>query len=464
MWRAEVEARITSEGSAFRLRAIGTLLLGTFVAVMEGTVVNVALPSIQHDFGIGYGGAQVLATGFLAATTVSMLLAPWAIRRFGLRRAFSAANACLLLSSLLAVLIGHLDFAVLVACRILQGVAAGLIQPVAMVGLLPLFPSNAHGRAMATYGLGIVLAPAIGPVAGGLLVDTLGWSGVFLVAVPLSGAAWFGSRRYLFEGRGEGRGVALPDLPSLALVAVALAALLASVPVMGRDPMQPLLPVGLAAGALFIWRQRRLITPLLDPALFSAPGVGAGLAVAFVYGAGLYGSTYLIPMFAQHELHASAFMAGLLLLPGGVALAATLPLGGMLADRVPVRKVVVSGLLFFAGGSAALALCGPSVSLAWVAMWVVLGRIGLGLLIPSLNGGVMRLAKPSELSAATAAMNFARQLGGALGIVVLAAWLELATHRFEAARGFNLGFAMVAGLFVLGAIPAWRMHRPAATN
>ncbi|PLX72217.1 MAG: hypothetical protein C0607_17065, partial [Azoarcus sp.] len=132
---------------------------------------------------------------------------------------------------------------------------------------------------------------------------------------------------------------------------------------------------------------------------------------------------------------------------------------GTLADRIEVRKVVVAGLLCFAGGSGALALSGSSTALIWVATWVVLGRIGLGLLIPSLNGGVMRLADPDDLNAVTAAMNFSRQLGGALGIVLLAAWLEFSSARYDIAWGFTLGFAMVAGLFVLGAIPACRIRR-----
>jgi|TARA_R110001583_G_scaffold191541_6_gene356998 EmrB/QacA subfamily drug resistance transporter len=459
IWRAEVDARIAAEGTSFRWRAIATLLLGTFVAVMEGTVVNVALPAIQREFGIGYATAQVLATAFLAATTVTMLMAPWTIRRFGLRRAYGVAVGCLLLASLMAALVGHLHFSILVVCRILQGAAAGLIQPIAMVGLLPLFPPNAHGRAMAVYGLGIVLAPAIGPVVGGLLVDSLGWSGVFLVAVPPSAAAWYGCRRYLYEGRGEEASVRLPDLPSLALISFALVAVLTSVPTFGSESALPLLLAGLVAGVCFVLRQRRLADPLLNPRLFSAPGVGAGLGVALVYGAGLYGSTYLIPLFAQHQLNASAFAAGLLLLPGGAALAAILPLGGTLADRIEVRKVVVAGLLCFAGGSGALALSGSSTALIWVATWVVLGRIGLGLLIPSLNGGVMRLADPDDLNAVTAAMNFSRQLGGALGIVLLAAWLEFSSARYDIAWGFTLGFAMVAGLFVLGAIPACRIRR-----
>lgn len=254
------------------------------------------------------------------------------------------------------------------------------------------------------------------------------------------------------------------DLVSLGLVTLALVALLASLPFLGRDSIQFLLPVGLVAGGLFVWRQYRLAEPLLDPELFTAPGVGAGLAVALVYGAGLYGSTYLIPLYAQQELHASAFVAGLLLLPGGVALALTLPLGGMLADRVQVRKVVIAGLLCFAGGSAALAFSDVGVALAWVATWVVLSRIGLGLLIPSLNGGVMRLASVQDLHAATAAMNFSRQLGGALGIALLAAWLELASADFGVGHGFSLGFGMVAAIFVLGVVPAWCMQRTTSTE
>ena len=205
-------------GPSYRTWAVVTVMLGTVSAVMEATIVNVALPEIIRAFDLGHDRVQLLSTGFLAATTASMLLSHWALCRFGLRRSYMGAVALLMACSVAAAFAP--SFPLLAACRIGQGIIAGMVQPLAMVAITDVFPREARGRAMSAYGLGIVLSPAVGPAAGGLLVDHFGWRSVFLVTVPLCLAALALAPRYLVKGR-EG-GPATLDLPGLGLLAVAL--------------------------------------------------------------------------------------------------------------------------------------------------------------------------------------------------------------------------------------------------
>jgi nitrate/nitrite transporter NarK len=192
----EVAAMFDRHGPGYRWWAVLTVMLGTVSAIMEATVVNVALPEIIRVFHLGHDQVQLLSTGFLAATTASMLLATWAMQRFGVRRTYTGALVLLVTFSVLAALADR--FVVLALCRIGQGGIAGLIQPLSMLVIIDVFPPQERGRAMGAYGLGIVLAPAVGPVAGGLLVDHFGWPSVF----PRHGAV---------VPRGDRAGAALRD-------------------------------------------------------------------------------------------------------------------------------------------------------------------------------------------------------------------------------------------------------------
>lgn len=451
-------------GPGYRWWAVATVMLGTVAAIMEATVVNVALPDVIRVFDIGHAQVQLLSTGFLAATTASMLLSQWAIQRFGIRRTYVGALALLVLFSVLAVL--SEVFAVLALCRVAQGVIAGLVQPLAMLVIMDVFPPQERGRAMSAYGLGIVLAPAVGPVAGGLLVDHFGWRGVFLVTVPLCLLAIALAPRYLIAGRPRaGAPRRRLDVIGLLLVATALTATLGG---LAAVPAQPLaggaaIVLGLAFAAGFVAWERIVDHPLLDFGIFRSAGFGPAVVLALAYGTGIYGSTYLAPIFAQTGLGFSAYEAGLMLVPGGVVLAAVLMLSGRMADRFPARLVAQAGLGFFALSAVLLGATGRGTGFWTLAAWVALGRIGLGLIIPGLNAGAMRLLPLGAEAAGSASINFFRQLGGALGVTLLALFLdgrERALGAGHALQTMQEGFFLIALIYLAALLPAHRM-RPA---
>ncbi|TMH07279.1 MAG: multidrug efflux MFS transporter [Betaproteobacteria bacterium] len=252
------------------------------------------------------------------------------------------------------------------------------------------------------------------------------------------------------------------------LLATALVALL-NVPVVGhRAGWTSAALAGLAAltallTLAFIAWEFRSAAPLLAMRLFGIGGFRSAALVAFAYGLGLFGSTYLIPVFVQDISGYSPSRAGYLLLWPGLALALAIALAGKLTDRVEPRWVVAAGLACFALSSALLAVAGVQTSFAELVAWLILGRIGLGMIIPALNVGAVQALDSQYVAYAAASVNFVRQLGGAIGGNLLAVLLEwrLGAHAEPggAATAFQECFGVVTIAFAAALIPALSMRK-----
>ena len=439
------------------------MMIGTISTILAATIVNVAFPALIAEFHVGHDTLQWVAAGFLAATTATMLATAWLVETVGERATFVGTMALFLAASLLAAISWNVQW--LIVARILQGAAAGILQPLAMVVLFRVFPVEERGRAMALYGFGIVLAPAIGPAIGGTLLEAFGWRSIFLLTVPfcLAGLA-LGSRTLPHHVE---RTSARFDWTGWALLLGALITLL-NVPVFGhREGFASVTPIalavlGVALAAGFIRWEMSAGAPLLPIRLFRhRPFAGAAI-VAFAYGVGLFGTTYLIPVFAQQIAGYGAADAGYLLLPPGVALAIAIAIGGRLTDRMQPAPIVIAGLALFAVSSLLLAFSGARTGFALLALWLVIGRAGLGMLIPALNVGAVQSLAGSELAYASSAVNFVRQLGGAVGVNLLAVvleWRSATVGLADAARTFHECFAIVTLAFALAIVPAWSIRK-----
>src|SRR5919106_5345960 len=184
---SSTEALFARYGPAYRWIATVTALVAAIAVILSATIVNVAIPDVMGAFGIDQVKAQWLSTGFLAAMTATMLLTDWAERAFGQRESILAALATFRGGSVLGGLAP--DENVLILARVIQGAAAAIVQPLAMIMVFQVFPPERRGAAMGIFGIGIVLAPALGPWVGGLLMDSFNWRYVFYLGVPLSWGA-----------------------------------------------------------------------------------------------------------------------------------------------------------------------------------------------------------------------------------------------------------------------------------
>lgn len=453
-------------GRAYRWRVLLTVMVGTMASIMASTIVNVALPDMSRVFTLGQERAQWLSAGFMAAVTVAMLTTPWLLGRFGYRHTYFAAVILLAVGGIAGGL--GTSFELVLAMRVVEGLAAGAMQPIPPVIVLQLFGRQEQGKAMGIFGFGVVLAPALGPSIGGVLVEMFGWRSIFFVVVPFCVAALLLAHKYLPHSSPGTEGVNPHDrrfdLPGLVLLAIAVLTGMNGLVHLHTPSLYAyaLLAASVLTAAVFIWRQRTAEHPLMEFKLFDIRAFRMGGVVAFIYGAALFGSTYLVPVFMQIGLHLPPSQAGAVLLPAGIFLAFMLPLGGRLADHYPFNKLVACGIALLTLSFWLMALVGLQTSLWVITAFAIVGRIGLGLVLPSLNLGAIRRLPMVHISHGSSAINFLRQLGGAVGVSLAGIVLEwrLQVHATEPLRAFHETFVLLGAICALAIVAGWRMQPP----
>jgi EmrB/QacA subfamily drug resistance transporter len=331
-------------GPRYRWLLLLSVMLGTMASIMSSTIVNVAIPDMSHHFSLGQERAQWVSSGFMVATTVSMLTTPWLLARYGYRRTYAGTMLLLMTGGLVGGLANH--FWLVLGARVAEGLAAGVAQPIPAIIIMRAFGRHEQGRASGLFGMGVVLAPAVGPSIGGVLVDLFGWRSIFFMVIPLCLVSLWMAYRYVpVTAPGDvaaKRQGAMIDWRGLLLGAVGTLCLLnGMVELRGGSRVQALALLGAAALALLLfvgWQRRMAATgraPLMNLALFGYRPFAMGSVVAFIYGTALFGSTYLLPVYLQLGLNLSASHVGTILLPAGLVLAATIAGVGRLADRQP---------------------------------------------------------------------------------------------------------------------------------
>lgn len=413
-------------GTAYRWLATITVITGMAAAVITTTTVNVAIPDIMGAFGIGQERAQLVSTAALAGTTVAMLLNAWMIATFGPRRTFLGALTVFIVALLVAG--WSPNDLVLILARVMQGAVAGLLQPLAVYTLYRVFPIDQKGKAMGLFGITVILGPALGPTLGGLLIEHYNWRYIFFIAVPLAGIAMVMGSVFMPE-RDDTEKHTHFDWTAFGMLALAIGCLLGGLsngPRSGWDStyILSLFAVALASGIAFIVRQLRAPYPLVALRALAIPQFASACLVSCIFGVGVFGSIYLVPLFVQTIQGFTPLAAGLLLMPAGIILGAFLPLSGYMTDHLPTRPLIVVGLLAYALSSwwmGSVDANTPYWSLAW---WIVFGRVGMGLTNPSLNVAALRALRPELLGQAAGMINFFRQLGGAFGVNLLAVLLD----------------------------------------
>ena len=425
-----IEDRFAQFGPNYRYYVAFAGMLGVISMVLSITIVNVAVPSVMGAYGIGQDLAQWMATAFIATMTISQLLNSWLVEAFGQRLTFLLIILVFFVGTAIAAAGPTYDFIIL--GRILQGFSAGVSQPLVMVVLFQVFPENRRGLAMGLYGMAIMLAPGIGPFIGGVAIDTFSWRYIFYIPLPLCAAA-FVLGAFLMPGPIERRRLPPFDWAGIIVLSVALISLLSAMADGQRfgwtsDLIMTRTATGFLAVGVFVILQLRAKAPLLDMSLFANPGFTAAVLVATVFGFGNMASSYAIPVFVQTVGGYSATKAGLVLIPAGLVLMALFPVSGRFADRVPAHYPIMFGLLCFALGSALMTTTDTNTTFWTVAIFTMVGRFGMGLIMPPLVSSAMRTLRADQLNRGSGTLNFMRQLGGSVGINALVVLISQRTQ------------------------------------
>jgi EmrB/QacA subfamily drug resistance transporter len=395
--------------------------IGLFMMVLDNLVVNVALPSIRRDLGASIQTLEWTVNSYILAYAVLLLTGAALGDRLGRKRMFIGGIALFTAGSAAAALSPTVDF--LIAARAIQGVAAALVTPLTLTLLAEAFPPEQRGLALGVWsgisGIGV----ALGPLVGGALTQLASWHWIFWVNVPIGIALIPVATSRLVESRGEVKHL---DLPGLALVSSGLFGV-----VYGLVRSQSLgwsnseVVVALAAGAAllvaFVWQELRTSEPMLPMRFFTNRGFAVTNAVSIAMYFGMFGSIFFLSQFLQNVLHNSPLQAGVKLLVWTGAVMVVSPAAGFLSERYGSRMFMVAGLGLQAIALGLLAaLAGVHESYASMILPFILAGSGMALVFAPSANAVLASVRTAQTGQASGATNAIRELGGVLGIAILA--------------------------------------------
>ncbi len=437
------------------VRAIALVVIaGAVMSILDTTIVNVALETLRVDLDAPLSTIQWVSTGYLLALATVIPLTGWAAERFGARRVWMTVVSGFVVTSGLCGLAWNVES--LIAFRVLQGAAGGMIMPVGMITLAQAAGPSRMGRVMSIVGVPMLLAPVVGPVLGGFIVENVSWRWIFFVNLPVGAVGLVMAYRLLPRGLAAGtQGLVDGQRPSLdvrglALMSPGVAGLVFGLSELGTQrtffgALEVWLPVlgGFALLVAFVAHAWRTAHPLVDVRLYRNPGFSAASATTFLVGIALFGSMLLLPLYYQLARGESPLVAGLLLVPQGLGAAVAMNVGGRLTDRIGAGPVVLVGLAILLVGTAVFAFVGAHTSYWLLSGALLLRGLGLGAtMMPAMAAAYATLER-AQVPRATPQLNVVQRVGGSLGAAVLIVLLQnRITTEIAAAQG---GGAAAAG-------------------
>ncbi len=430
------------ESRAYKWCILGLIMLGTFMAVLDVTVVNVGLPTIMSSFHIGISSAEWVITAYMITMTIMLPSAGWIADRFGNKRIYIIG---LILFTLGSFLCGRAtDDLFLIASRALQGVGSGIIQSLGLAIVTREFPVEQRGVALGLWSTAAAASISFGPLIGGYLVDDYSWHLIFDVNVPIGIAAvllaifiqkeWKKPTREPFDWRGF-----LCAALFMPLTIYALAR--------GNSPNNPdgwsapevigCFATGAVAFAAFLFFELHNPFPMLDIRLLRDRHFGTSMAVLAIFGIGMLGGTYLLPLYMQKSLNYSAIMAGSVFLPVGLIQGTLAALAGYLTRYLKTLPMIFAGILFMSLSFYLASHFSTDTPHRQIMLVLYLRGLGMGLTFAPLNLFSLRNLKQEEMAGAAGISNSIKQLSGSLGIALLTAIMTARTTVYASAKGLS---------------------------
>jgi EmrB/QacA subfamily drug resistance transporter len=397
------------------------------MSILDITVVNVALPTFQEEFGtpddpVAYSHVAWTVTGYTLALATVIPLTGWAADRFGTKRLYM--TAILLFTAGSALCATAWDINVLIAFRVLQGLGGGMLMPLGMTIMTRAAGPHRMGRLMAILGVPMLLGPIMGPILGGWLIEAASWHWIFLINVPLGFAAliyaWFVLEKDSPEPSESF------DFLGMALMSPGLALFLfgvSSLPAEGGDFGEPRVWVSMLVGVLlmlaFVWHSFRPAHPLLDLRLFNNRNLAVSVVMMFMFAAAFFGGLLLVPTYFQQIRGESTLDAGLLVAPQGIGAMVTMPIAGRLVDKMPVGRIVPFGLLGIIIGM--FGLTQVTATTPYPQLIVTLFVMGLGMgatMMPTFTSALKTLAN-HEVARGSTLLNITQQVSSSCGVALM---------------------------------------------
>ncbi len=445
----------------------GVVILGMIMSILDTTIVNVALDTLGRDLHSPIAQIQWVITGYLLSLAAVIPVTGWAARRFGARQVY--------LTSLVLFTVGSALCAVsnttttLVLCRVLQGAGGGMIMPVAQLIMAQVAGPRRMGRVMGVVSMPAMLAPILGPVAGGLILAHLHWSWIFLVNVPIGLVAFvLGWRLVPHTDSGEAGRL---DVLGLALLSGASTAVVYGLSELGLGSSvgspKVVLPTlaGVLLAAIFCWHALRVERPLLDVRLYANRVFAGASFTTFGVGAALFGAMILVPLYYQQVRGESVINTGLLCGPQGIGALVAMPIAGRLTERFGGGRIALIGVSLLSLSTVPFVFIGPSTSIVAISLVLVVRGVSIGMsFMPAMTAAFTSM-RPDQLSDATPQINVLMRIGGAIGTAILAVVLQRAGASSHSATPASLASAFqdaywaALGIALLSLIPCLMLLR-----
>jgi EmrB/QacA subfamily drug resistance transporter len=420
------------------------VVLGTFMSILDTTIVNVAINTLSQDFHTSLATIQWVSTGYMLALATVIPLTGWAADRFGTKRLYIISIGLFLIGSALSGMAWSAES--LIGFRVLQGLGGGMIMPAGMTILSQAAGPQRMGRVMGMVGVPMLMGPIIGPILGGWLVDDVSWRWIFYVNIPIGAIALLAATKLLprdepaAHQRLDWLGLVLLS-PGLSAFVYGLAETSSSGGIAATQAWLPMLAGALLIGT-FIYHAARHAWPLIDVKLFKNRTMSAASTTTFAFAAGMFGMMFMLPLYYQVVRGQSALHAGLLLAPQGVGAAIMMPIAGKRTDDIGAGKIVLGGLSLLLLGIVGFTRVGADTSFWFLGGCQFLMGLGMGAsMMPAMSAAYQTLQR-NQLARATTALNIIQRVGGSIGTALLSVVLthQLASRLPGGAEG-GLGSA-----------------------
>jgi MFS transporter, DHA2 family, multidrug resistance protein len=433
--KRKVVGRVPSihhEHESYRWWVLANVMIGTFMAVLDATIVNVALPKIMASFGTSLENIEWVVTAYMLAFGVMLPTSGWVADHFGYKRTYFSALFLFTFGSFLCGLAWNES--ALIVFRIIQAMGAGFLMPVGMAIITREFPVEQRGMALGFWAIAAAASISLGPLIGGYLVDHIGWNAIFDVNIPFGilglCATWMIQREYRTE---KTRSFDTLGFISMAVFLISLLLALSDGNASWNTGgwTSPFIVtcflVSAVSLAVFLATEFTIEHPLIEIGLFRDFNFAVTNGILFIFGLGMFGSTFLLPLYLQNSLGYTAVQAGAFFLPVGLLQAVTSPVSGILADRVNPRipgAVGIALLAFSLYLNSRLSLYSEH---SQIMIPLILRGFAMGLLFTPLSTLAISKIPKNKMAQASGLFNVIRQIGGSFGVAFMGAMLTRRT-------------------------------------
>ncbi|HCW9053398.1 TPA: DHA2 family efflux MFS transporter permease subunit [Staphylococcus aureus] len=422
-----------------RGKILAALLSGMFIAILNQTLLNVALPKINTEFNISASTGQWLMTGFMLVNGILIPITAYLFNKYSYRKLFLVALVLFTIGSLICAI--SMNFPIMMVGRVLQAIGAGVLMPLGSIVIITIYPPEKRGAAMGTMGIAMILAPAIGPTLSGYIVQNYHWNvmfyGMFIIGIIaiLVGFVWFKLYQYTTNPKA--------DIPGIIFSTIGFGALLYGFSEAGNKgwgsvEIETMFAIGIIFIILFVIRELRMKSPMLNLEVLKFPTFTLTTIINMVVMLSLYGGMILLPIYLQNLRGFSALDSGLLLLPGSLIMGLLGPFAGKLLDTIGLKPLAIFGIAVMTYATWELTKLNMDTPYMTIMGIYVLRSFGMAfIMMPMVTAAINAL--PGRLAShGNAFLNTMRQLAGSIGTAILVTVMTTQTTQHLSAFGEEL--------------------------